>query len=630
MGKPFSTELTRLPSTLRWAEDTDILAFSQFVAKAHGHMLAIIGAGGSFTVAEFARMLHEARGNAAVAHTPLSFLQSDSDLRQSFVLIFTASGGNRDILATYDAAVEREPRGILVVCGRKNSKVERRAATDERSEVFSSAFPAGKDGYLATNSLLSFMMLTLRAFNPTATALGQSTVGVESPSDLNDSWLGERPVPAHYLALFGGWARPAATDLESKLSEAGLGSVMLADYRNFAHGRHNWIHKRGEQTVVIAFLTPESEPLARRTLALLPASVRVLRLTTQSEGAAGTLELLLQVFRVTEAIGKKVGIDPGRPGVPGYGRRIYHLGPVVLPSQHADTAIEASVARKLAARNSSIRSEDRESVMAARANYVTALRQQRFGAFVADFDGTVVHPGASSTTKLLPTVAALLEKLLRARIPVYFATGRGNSIHGVLTGTLGKKYHPLVFVSYYNGSVTLPLTETPPSDTGGPHHEVFEALLRELKSDPVFARRVHPVNKSYQLTLKIKDQADFPLAAARIRETVLASFAEQLRVVESSHSLDVISRATSKLECVRLAQSQLVDAVPFTIGDRGALLGNDYDLLTHPYSLSVDAVSASLTSCWNLLPPGVRNVAGLVHVGKSLVVRRGYFTMKAP
>lgn len=628
MGKPFSTELSRLPSTLRWAADADIHAFSQFLAKAHGHLLAIVGAGGSYTVAEFARMLHEERGNAAVAHTPLSFLQSDSDLRQAFVLIFTASGGNRDILATYDAAVGREPRGILVVCGRKNSKVERRAATDERSEVFSSAFPAGKDGYLATNSLLTFMMLTLRAFHSDARAAEQSSAGANRPSDSSSLCLDDGRTPTHYLALFGGWARPAATDLESKLSEAGLGSVMLADYRNFAHGRHNWIHKRGDQTAVIAFITPDSEPLARRTLALLPASVPVHRLATESEGAAGTLDLLLQVFRVTEAIGKKVGIDPGRPGVPGYGRRIYHLGPVVSPSQYPDTAVEASIARKLAARNSSARFEDRESIVAARTDYVTSLREQRFGAFVADFDGTVVHPGAGSTAKLLPAVAALLEKLLRAGIPVYFATGRGDSIHSVLTGSLGRKFHSLVFVSYYNGSVTLPLTETPPSDSGGPHHDVFEALLQELKSDPVFVRRVRPVNKSYQLTLKIKDQADFPLAATRIRETVLASFAEKLRVVESSHSLDVISRATSKLECVRLAQAQLVGTVPFTIGDRGALLGNDYDLLTHPYSLSVDAVSASLTSCWNLLPPGVRNVAGLVHVGKSLGVRRGYFTMK--
>lgn len=626
MGKPFSTELKRLPDSLIWASDLDVTVLIRFVGKAHGHLLTIVGAGGSFTVAEFARMLHEERGDVAIAHTPLSFLQSATDLRDSYVLIFSASGNNRDILATYESAAQREPKSILIVCGKKGSKVERQAEADERTEVFSRPLPAGKDGYLATNSLVAFVGLTLRAFGKPAVR-PEEVMGDEEVSACDAPGDNPESKPAYYLALYGGWGKPAAIDLESKLSEAGLAGVMLADYRNFAHGRHNWIDKQGEHSTVVAFVTPETAPLATKTLALLPTSVRIIKLVTKMEGALGSLALLLQVFRLTAAVGKRTGIDPGRPGVPGYGRRIYHLGPVLKATQ-AGNAVEASVARKLAARQSSADSRDREIVATAQRRFVTALRTQRFGSLVIDFDGTVVQPGAARDARMIPSVVAFFEKLLRHGITICFATGRGDSIHSVLADSIAEKFHARVFVSYYNGALTRGLTDAPPQPTGGPHHDEFEALLQNLKGDPFFVEIATPSNKSFQLTLKMEAQNHFHLAAATIREAVARNFVSRFRVVESSHSVDVLPIDTSKLTAVRLAQAQLQDGLEvLTIGDCGALLGNDYDLLTHTYSLSVDTVSSSLTSCWNPLPAGVRNVAGLLQLSKSMHIRHGYFTV---
>ena len=45
------------------------------------------------------------------------------------------------------------------------------------------------------------------------------------------------------------------------------------------------------------------------------------------------------------------------------------------------------------------------------------------------------------------------------------------------------------------------------------------------------------------------------------------------------------------------------------IGDRGRFPGNDYELLSHTFALSVDEVSANASSGWNLAPPGCRGVA---------------------
>lgn len=625
MGKPFSKELTLLPASLRWAAEIDVAPLIKFVAQAQGSLLVVVGAGGSFTAVEFARLLHEERGGTGLSHTPLSFLQSKTDIRNAYVVIFTASGNNRDVLATYEAAAQREPQGILIVCGKKQSKIARKADGCERTVVFAQKLPAGRDGYLATNSLAAFSVLTLRAFGHPPPTPSQIIDGSENALRL---WaeMSLPTGPSYYLALFGGWGRPAATDFESKFSEAGLGGVMLADYRHFAHGRHNWIDKRGEQSTVVAFITPDSDDLARRTLALLPASTRIIKLATKLEGPVGALALLMEVYRLTAHVGQRVGIDPGRPGVPTYGGRIYHLGPAPGVRRTVPDAAASASNRKLAARGTLGNPADEVVVAKARNDYVAKFNHARFGALVADFDGTVVPPAAGHGARLPGSVIALFESLLRNGIPLYFATGRGDSIHPIIAASLDRKYHSRVFISYYNGGITRATTETPPKPEGGPHHLEFESMLDQIHRDPFIASVAHVENKSFQLTLKAANQADFPAAAAAIRELVACQPAGRFRVVQSSHSLDVIPGESNKLNCVRLALSHLPPGMELlTVGDRGAMLGNDYDLLTQPYSLSVDAVSASLNSCWNLLPAGVRNVSGLLHYAKSLRVRRGSF-----
>ncbi len=622
MGKPFAKELLHLPSTFEWAAAVEIAALERFFAAAKGHPLVIVGAGGSYTAAEFARQLHEDRGGLAVAYTPLSFLESKTDLRRTFVLIYTAGGSNPDVLSTFDAAVAREPLGVFVLCARRKSKVELRVADAERATVMVAPLPTGKDGYLATNSLASFLALTLRAFGhtlPSSDAIQQA---------LKTSWTPKLPntSPVSFLALYGDWARPAAVDLESKLSEAALGGAMLADYRHFAHGRHNWINKRGAGSVIVAFITPGSRTLAERTLALLPKSTHIIRLMSPVEGAGAVLPLVCQVFAFISWIGSVVGIDPGRPGIPSYGSRIYHLGPQ-RPRTRIDTRL-ASVGRKLAARGTLGSSADSEVVAEACDRYRRKLSGAAFRALIADFDGTIISPGQSHTAILPPTVKAFLTGLLRKQIPLYFATGRGDSIAKVLRNSLDRKFHDRVVVSYYNGGLTQSLTADVPAPEEVPSYSELEALRRDLLQDPVLAKQAVPENKGYQLTLKAKGAPNYAAAAAVVRELVASAFPGKMKVVESSHSLDVIPQGSNKLNCLSFARGQFgVEGEFLTLGDRGALGGNDFDLLSHPFSLSVDTVSAQLTSCWNLLPPGCRNVAGLLHYAEWFKIATGRFEL---
>ncbi|MEN9402146.1 MAG: hypothetical protein RL091_849, partial [Verrucomicrobiota bacterium] len=390
---------------------------------------------------------------------------------------------------------------------------------------------------------------------------------------------------------------------------------------------HNWLDKRGEHSTIVAFLTPDTLALAKKTLALLPASIRVIKIETRDNGPLGALALLMEVFRLAAEIGQRVGIDPGRPGVPGYGRKIYHLGPALGKRAAPADATASPNERKTDARGTRGNREDEAIVAQAQRDYVAKLRRVKFGCLVADFDGTVVPPRAGRGDRLSPPVVAFFEKLLRNHIPVYFATGRGDSIHSIIAESLDKKLHGRVFISYYNGGITVPLTEPAPKAEGGPHHLEFDELLQQLNRDPLIAKVAKIENKSFQLTLR----AAFPAAVTAIRELVARQTAGHFRVVQSSHSLDVIPGESTKLTCVRLAQSQLPEGTELlTMGDRGALLGNDYELLTHPYSLSVDLVSGSLDSCWNLLPAGCRNVSGLLRYAKWTKIQNQSFTLSIP
>jgi hydroxymethylpyrimidine pyrophosphatase-like HAD family hydrolase len=545
------------------------------------------------------------------------------------VLILTASGNNRDTLATYQAAVEREPRGIFVICFNSNSKVERLAGDRERTIVFSQPLPTGRDGYLATNSLAAMSAVIIRAFGESPIPAGQvlAKSSAQFPKELANA-TGESDF---YLALFGGWGRPAAIDLESKFSEAGLGGVMLADYRNFAHGRHNWIDKRGSHTTVVSFITPESAALAKKTLALLPTSTRIIKLATELEGSVGALALLMDVFRLTMYVGQLVGIDPGRPGVPDYGSRIYRLGPTPCGQLRSLQETKSPVERKLSARGTISNVSDREIVIRAQRVFVASMRGARFGSVVLDFDGTVLPPGAHSGTKIKPAIVSFFQKLLRKGIPLYFATGRGDSIHPIIAQSLHPRLHSRVFLSYYNGAVTRCLTEDPPKSEGGLRHTDFETLLAQIKTDPFIAGIANPENKSFQLTLKATNISEFRAVSVALRELVARQPTLRMRVVQSSHSVDVIPEESSKLNCVMLAQSRLpAGNEVLTIGDCGAIFGNDYELLTHPFSLSVDTVSADLRSCWNLLPRGCRNVAGLVSYAGWFRISSGSFTLSIP
>jgi fructoselysine-6-P-deglycase FrlB-like protein len=271
--------------------------------------LRAIGSGGSLTAAYALTGFHQRfTGRLAAVATPLEAIDEPVD-RGVATRLLSTGGGNVDILAAAEALILREPRQIGVLCGRSESPLAELCRAHPFVDLLLYSPPAGKDGFLATNSLLAFTILLARAHAAEyggegewedATrrlhALMNGSDGTVSDWETATRLLWERPTT---LVLHGPAARVGALDLESKFTEAALGNLQVADYRNFAHGRHHWLAKRGDTSPVLAFITAADHVLADRTLALIPREVPRGRIALEGDPTTAVIASLVAALWIT-------------------------------------------------------------------------------------------------------------------------------------------------------------------------------------------------------------------------------------------------------------------------------------------------------------------------------------------
>ena len=334
--------MAELAATFAWADESDIRPLRRAVRLTGVSPLRVIGSGGSLSGAHALAGLHQRyTGRLAAVSTPLEAVAEPLDATVDTWLL-SAGGGNVDILAVAKALITGEPRQIGVLCGRETSPLAELCRRCPFVDLLVHPPPAGKDGFLATNSLFGFTALLTRAY---ASEFGsdddwQNVVDHMNPllakaAAAVDAWetaatrLWTRPTT---IVLHGPSTRIGAIDLESKFTEAAIGHLQFADYRNFAHGRHHWLAKKGDASAVLAFVTRADRALAERTLDLIPDDIPQARIVFDGGPSAAALASLLAALRITGWAGRSRGVDPGRPGVPEFGRDIYNLR---LPHAHA-------------------------------------------------------------------------------------------------------------------------------------------------------------------------------------------------------------------------------------------------------------------------------------------------------
>ena len=636
MAKPYASEIDRLSETFDWIESADITALQTAIATASSLPLVAIGSGGSLSAAHGLAGIHRAfTRKISTVSTPLEVIREPIE-RNTTHWLLSAGGRNVDILAAAKALIQREPKQLAVMTGRNDTKLTELCRAHPFIDLHVFSPPAGKDGFLATNSLFGFVGLFERAYGSHFGAK-KAWAATNAPlreltkrTYISDSQLKARTDPlwdrTTTVILHGPSTRLGAIDIESKFTEAALGSIQLADFRNFAHGRHHWLAKRGDDSGVLALVIEEDRALAEKTLALLPPDIPLAILEMPEQGSA-SLASLLVAFHLTGLAGMARGIDPGRPGVPMFGRELYRLRP---PRTAAIKRLPGLSARdEVAIERKAGETIDRLETLELRSHWQNHLKQFRaqifntvFPAVVLDYDGTVVET-RSRWDPPAPEICEKLRELVDAGIRVCIATGRGKSARHALQSIIAKAHWDRVLIGYYNGAELGQLLDNEiPNGT----REAVGSLLAAadtLRSDREISQTVVQEDRPFQITLTAKPGAHLSRLHDHVIGILKKANCGQLTVVKSGHSLDILAPSASKLN-VHHALHEIAPKMPIlSIGDSGALYGNDHAFLSGPYSLSVDKISSDPTSCWNLGSRGQRGPAVLAEYFSAIELADG-------
>lgn len=616
MGKPYSAELDGFASTYQWVRQQAVHSLGHFLNRWSGDHVAVVGSGGSFSAAMVISLFRElVHHSPTAAVTPLEF---DALLRRLAprALLLSAEGKNRDILGAAESAQSSDLAAAALTLTLANPLVEF-AQTHASIRAFAFQMDWAKDGYLATNSLIATVLLGYRAlfgdgdFDAKVGPLMERQ-RLTARRAYFHSWKGLSRIGGQgLLVLFSAQAKTFAIDLESKLAEAALVSVQIADLRQFAHGRHLQLAGPGASPSVLLVTSTEEATLARATEALLPEHVHrwLLELDGTREQDVAVAGLLDAMF-VTEAIADSRGIDPGQPVVPPFGRALHAVDSAASlhPIRRTHTRLELAARRKIGSHGPIGHTVDVEIVEAA-TTFANRLLSANIKAVVCDFDGTLCR-AENRFDRMASIHVEQVSSLLRQGLSVAIATGRGGSLHTELRGSFDEELHASILVGYYSGGLISKLDDDFSQPTFNP---AFEDLWSWLRAS-VYAQHGRPLSevaRGGQLSIRLHSAAECARLLGAVRQWLEREEWLGWRVFSSGHSIDILDPSTSKRNVVaRLANSLHLDPLTeiLRIGDSGQETGNDYELLGEGLSLSCERVSVDLGSCWNFGAAGNNQV----------------------
>lgn len=628
MGKPFNSELEKISGTIQWADQQDVSDIAAYLFnEERGTSLVSIGSGGSLSACHFvAQLCQQRNGVLSQSMTPLQLMYSGREIIRSNKLLFlSASGKNKDILNAIKYGVKYNEKGMMSLTLRKENPTEKYLSAYLKVHRWCEDIPSGKDGFLATNSLVGTFAILSRCFDgkPLSDAI-MPNEGYRSNKEINLADIQD------FLVLYGAAGESVALDIESKLTEAALGAALLSDYRNFGHGRHHWFSKRKEHSCIIALVTPVERDLAEKTLANMPNDVPVIYIESSLDNPRATVDMLIKSFHFVQDLGEARAIDPGMPGVPSYGRLLYNLNYFKLTERllPSESTLDLAVRRKLGPSDfyaAQLVNYYRDNCK----SFVARVNRRRYSNIVFDYDGTLSEPDHDNRYKkcLSDGIKKALEGLLKDGARILVATGRGKSVGDVFCNSIDKAYWSQIRIGYYNGACICALGEAEQCKEWKQHplEKELKLFSEELKKRlPEDCVKYTLSERFQQISIEdVSSTSDSDLLYIVCREIILDLKLSHIHVWRSTHSMDVlVYEKATKRNIVEDAAHTLC------IGDYGSVEGNDYELLNHPASLSVDKVSRNPTTCWNIAPSGIKGCEATLYYLSRLSVNDGVIKCK--
>jgi len=615
----YQSELEKLAITYEYALSRDVSELKNAIAGASESSIIAVGSGGSLPVASLWCSLHEAyTGRVSRPATPLEIICNPTLASSSPVFLISAEGKNPDITEALQRARRHSARPVHVLTNRTESALMNCVA--ELTEVNAHVFGLDdKDGYLATNSLLLDAILLARAYGE----LDNSNA--PAPTSIDDLLIEGQSIPAWVagaasfiqaatergamVVTYSPQLQPIASDLESKLSEAALLHCQLADLRSFAHGRHLWLAQRAGDIAVLALTEPSLRQLWERMRDLFPAAVPTLAMPLAGSSPWDLIAGLVAQMYLINAIGNRLGKDPGHQAVPQFGRDLYYIDlPRVIPRpQESGRPQERSKYEVLGARWPS--PQNRGDMTRARTAVVAALESQAFRAIVFDYDGTLCHSQRRNAPPS-PDIVNHLQKLVDSGVIVGIASGRGGSIQECLASQLPAATLNQIQLGLYNGG-WIDNASGPPVPPKGTSEFLSHVIriVRRLQALGVPIQDIRPTHP-YQVSVRFREGLATEQMWFVIADSLRQAGLDISSMHRSKHSVDILAPGVGKSRLIaHMIQRFKVDPYEIlTMGDQGAWPGNDADLLEHRFSLSVDMPSRRMDRGWKLAPAHKRDV----------------------
>ncbi len=606
MTQIFSTKLDNLIGTIELLEIFDTDGISSALSMGRGRYAIAIGSGGSAVSAEYFACVRETLGlGPTLVQTPMELVFSSLDLMKTDVWLFSAGSSNSDIMAALCAAADRGAKSIHLVTRSSEGAVVK-AALVVNGKIHIVPVLEHKDGYLATHSLVSTVGALLLAGDNLADHPIGSAVLVSRLLDhmsnvvsskariKNRATFASLKRTDTLMIVADPQLRSVSNLLETSLWEASICTVQATDFRNFAHGRHSWLHLRGKDTVLLALTGVESQAIWHAMDGRIPDEVRKIAVDFAGCGRLDNALGVIECLAIIEAMGASVGIDPGKPGIAEFGREIYQDDTLRQGAER----LRPAISHKRAAMRRDDTQDGLSELTEVENTRRARLAKAEFAGIVLDYDGTIVD---TNERYELPRseIVQELKRLLRDGIAIGIATGRGGSVGTDLRKCIPHCFQHDVLVGYYNGGYLQPLDvdiecyppEKPPS---------LSATADWLRShtDILVCKKFR--EGRMQITLQITDlkhPEQFLNAMSECEEINQ----NNVKVIRSGHSFDIVPITSRKQNVTNEIHKKFKGSGEvLCIGDSGSNKGNDFNLLDHPFGISVDQVCGNADGCWSL------------------------------
>ena len=328
-GKKLMSELlTETRKNIEQAEHADVESLRQFLLTNPERPLIAMGHGGSHSSAAYAALLYGTNCALGRAVTPYQANSiSDTTFRHSKLLLFSSSLMNQDaiFIANRMARVTPQNSCILTMTSKENDNI-RRLKTSCPIGIINYPFECN-DGFIAVNSTFTYFSLLYKAFTGDGDFAHRLVLSSE-PCDNYTYRSAEATTPPPSLStitqltvLYGSYGEPVAHKMESYITEAGLASCVLSDYRDECHGRFlalsNFIHSKKHHSTdcaLVLLATPREEALYQSLLKQMPGHLPVVIIHTDFDSPLASIDLLYKMSVFTSHFAEKFrGSNPNDP-----------------------------------------------------------------------------------------------------------------------------------------------------------------------------------------------------------------------------------------------------------------------------------------------------------------------------